>query len=414
MCQTVSRHPLITIEIAMSNTTAAQSFKLSTGGLFYTLLLKVRIIEEDKYHARRLILLFIGITWLTLLILSAIEGGLYEAGIGISFLTDINPHVRYLIVAPILLMAGQIIDPLVAGVIQHLKTSGLLPDNSHAEYSTAVDNLVRRRDSTGADIVIIIIALGVSWLAMPGYGETELGKVSTWLWTTEGKSLSVTPAGWWYILVAAPLSQVLLYRWFWRFLIWIGFLYRVSQIRLALLPTHGDLTGGLSILANGQFAFVVVFFAFGALLSSGVAHEMLVDGSTLKEMQPVIYGFVAISVVVMVAPLLLFTQDLVNAKRHGRREYGALGYRLSNAFDKKWNQEEAPMEQGKEILTAVDPSALADYNAIYETVSGMHAFPMKIRTIALLAVILYVPFAPLILIEIPFEEVLSRLLNTLA
>jgi len=157
MCQTVSRHPLITIDIAMSNTTSAQSFKLSTGGLFYTLLLKVRIIEEDKYHARRLILLFIGITWLTLLILSAIEGGLYEAGIGISFLTDINPHVRYLIVAPILLIAGQIIDPLVAGVIQHLKTSGLLPDNSHAEYSTAVDNLVRRRDSTGSDIVIIII-----------------------------------------------------------------------------------------------------------------------------------------------------------------------------------------------------------------------------------------------------------------
>jgi hypothetical protein len=141
---------------------------------------------------------------------------------------------------------------------------------------------------------------------------------------------------------------------------------------------------------------------------------MLVDDSTLKEMQPVIYVFVAISVTAVAAPLLLFTQQLINAKRHGRRQYGALGYRLSNAFDKRWNQEDAPMEQGKEILTAVDPSALADYNAVYETVSGMHAFPMKIRTVAIMAVILYVPFAPLILIEVPFEEVLSRLLNTLA
>jgi len=119
-------------------------------------------------------------------------------------------------------------------------------------------------------------------------------------------------------------------------------------------------------------------------------------------------------VAAIVVPLLLFTKQLINAKRHARRQYGALGYRLSNAFDKKWNMEEASMEQGKDILTAVDPSALADYNAVYETISGMHVFPMKVRTIAILAVILYVPFAPLILIEVPFNEVLTRLLNTLA
>lgn len=398
----------------MNEPTAAHSFHLSKGGLLHNLLLRMHIIEEGRYHTRRLIFLFIALTWLPLLILSAVEGNLYKAGTGVSFFTDLNPHVRFLISAPILILAGQIIDPLINAVIQHLKTSGILQEDSLAQYSAAQDNLMHRLDSNWSDIVIIVLAFLISDLAKPGYGDTELGNISTWLWSADTKNVSVTMAGWWYFLLAAPLAQVLLYRWLWRFILWISFLYRISKIKLSLLPTHGDLVGGAGILSAGQIAFVIVFLAFGTLLSSGLAHEMLVDGSSFKQAQPVIYGFVVFSVVALVAPLLLFTKQLITAKRRARRQYGALGYRLSNAFDKKWNQEEAPMEQGKDILTAVDPSALADYNAVHETINGMHIFPMKIKTIAILAVILYVPFAPLILIEVPLAEVLSRLLNALA
>ncbi len=398
----------------MNDSAPTPLFKPSTGGLFYALLLRTGIIEEGKYHTRRVILFFIGITWLPLLILTALEGSVYKTGAGVSFFTDINPHARFLIAVPILLLAGQIIDPLVGAVVQHIKTSGLLPESSRAQFTRALDNMTRRRDSIWPDIVIIVIAATISMLAKPGYGETELEKVSTWLWASDGNSLSISRAGWWYFLFAAPLAQIVLYRWIWRFIIWIGFLYHVSRTRLALLPTHGDLTGGLGILSNGQFAFVTIFLAFGTLLSAGLAHEMLVDGLSMKEANAIIYGIIIAQLIAIVAPLLLFTKQLFNAKRLGRRQYGALGYRLSNAFDKKWNQEEAPMEQGKDILTAVDPSALADYNAVYETISGMHIFPMKIRTIALMGIILAVPFAPLVFIEMPLNEVLQRILNALA
>jgi hypothetical protein len=66
----------------MSDTTAVQSFKFSKGGLFHTLFLQTHIIEEDKYHTRRVILVFIGLTWLPLLILAVIEGNLYKAATG--------------------------------------------------------------------------------------------------------------------------------------------------------------------------------------------------------------------------------------------------------------------------------------------------------------------------------------------
>jgi hypothetical protein len=398
----------------MSDSATTQLFKLSTGGLYYTLLLRFGIIKEGKYRIGRLILLFIAITWLPLFILAALEGNLYRTGVGISYFTDINPHVRFLIAIPILLFAGKIIDPLIGAVVQHIKTSGLIAESSRAQFSQALANMGRRRDSIWADIIFIFIAAIISTLARPGYGETELEKVSTWLWVSDGNDLSVTLAGWWYFILAAPLAQIVLYRWLWRYMIWIGFLYHVSRIKLALLSTHGDLTGGLGILFNGQFAFVVIFVAFGSLLSAGLANEMLADGSSMKEISPIIYGIVIAQLIVIVAPLLLFSKQLFNAKRQARRQYGALGYRLSKAFDNKWNREDAPMEQGKDILTAVDPSALADYNAIYETISGMHIFPMKIRTVGLVAIILAVPFVPLILIEVPLDEVLSRVLNALA
>ena len=397
----------------MNHASPAPPFKISGGGLYYNLLLQAGLIEEDQYHIKRFILVFIAVTWLPLLVLTLVEGSFYRSGIGLSYLTDINAHVRFLIAVPILIYAGRIIDPLVGGVVRHIEISGLLPESRRDQFAHALDAMTRQRNSIWADIIIIFIAAAVSILANPGYGETKLEKVSTWLWVVDDKNLSLTLAGWWYFLLAAPLAQIVLYRWIWRYMIWIGFLYDTSRLKLALLPTHGDLTGGLGILSNGQFAFVMIFVAFGCLLSSGLAHEMLVDGSSLKEVSPIIYGIIGFEVVLIVAPLLMFSRQLFTAKRLGRRQYGALGYRLSNAFDKKWNQDDAPLEQGKDILTAVDPSALADYNAVFETISGMHVFPMKIRTIVIMAVILAIPFAPLVLIEVPINEALSRLLNAL-
>ncbi len=45
-----------------------------------------------------------------------------------------------------------------------------------------------------------------------------------------------------------------------------------------------------------------------------------------------VIGFVAI----IYAPLFFFSKQLFMARRSGLNEYGSLGYKLSEAFQKKW------------------------------------------------------------------------------
>jgi hypothetical protein len=237
----------------------------------------------------------------------------------------------------------------------------------------------------------------------------SVGKdVSSWAWRITGESKRVRIAGWWYLLVSAPILQFLIYRWFWRFLIWIGFLYRVSRIRLAFQPTHSDLAGGLGILGSAQHAFGIVFVAVGAMMSSALAHDILLEGRKLIDVQPEVIIFVVLSVALIVAPLFLFSGQLFRAKGRALRSYGILQYGLSQDFSRNWI-----VDQGRDLVNSVQPSAMADYNVVYETVKGMRIVPIRPKGTIILALVLVAPFLPLVLTQISMREALQRLVQTL-
>ena len=48
--------------------------------------------------------------------------------------------------------------------------------------------------------------------------------------------MHLTPAGYWYVFVSVPLFQFILLRWYFRFLLWFWFLWRVSRLNLRLRP----------------------------------------------------------------------------------------------------------------------------------------------------------------------------------
>lgn len=192
-----------------------------------------------------------GVAWLLLLILSTLMDTFTGGEIGVPFLHDPGPYGKYLFALPLLVLADVIIDPLLASVVLHFKTSGILREEDQSRYDEAVLQVIRRRDSVLADIILIALVYTLSLSVIPGYSDSSLEQgVSTWLRTVTAEAHYLTPTGWWYILVSAPLLQFLLYRWIWRFLIWAGFLYRVSRIRLALQPTHPDLLGGLGRVSS--------------------------------------------------------------------------------------------------------------------------------------------------------------------
>jgi hypothetical protein len=372
-------------------------------------MLRTRLIEEDRYHEWRRIAVFVSLTWLPLFILSAIAGALTGGKPQLPFLFDPGPYGKYFFAIPVIVVADRIIDRLLATVVHYFETSGLLPNEARGRFRGALLELGRRRDSVWAELALILLALIISFSVLLGFSDMSVGKdVSSWAWRITGEGKRVTIAGWWYLLVSAPLLQFLIYRWFWRFVIWIGFLYRVSRIRLALHATHSDLAGGLGILGSAQTAFGILFVAVGAMMSSVLAHEILLEGRTWSQVQAEVAIFVAASVAVILAPLFLFSAQLFRAKGRALRDYGVLQYELSERFHKNWIA-----HQGKDLVDSAQPSAMADYNAVYETVRKMRIVPIKPKGAIILAAVLAAPFLPLVLTQISMREALARLVHTL-
>jgi len=136
-------------------------------------------------------------------------------------------------------------------------------------------------------------------------------------------------AGWWLGLISLPVFQFLLFRWYYRLVIWARFLWQVSRIKLNLLATHPDRHGGLGFVTVVNYAFAPLLLAQGVLLSGMIATRLLYTGARLADFKVDVLGLVAAVVFVILAPLLVFCPQLIEVKLRGRREYGALAQHTS-------------------------------------------------------------------------------------
>ena len=127
----------------------------------------------------------------------------------------------------------------------------------------------------------------------------------------------ITPAGWWYILVSLPFLYFFLLSWFWLFALWSWFLFRTSRLDLELTPTHPDRAGGLGFLGWGMASFGLVVLAVSAVLSGSLAREIIHANSSIDILKYHVIIFVVIVMVVLHAPLLVFTGRLGRCRFRG-------------------------------------------------------------------------------------------------
>jgi hypothetical protein len=369
--------------------------------------------ESPDFPIPAQILTTVVLLWLPLVLLSLFEGSLSGMKVAQPLMSDIVPHVRFLIAIPLLLVADLAIDPAIRSAIRDLESSGAIPSAELPRFQMALTRMRDARDSGWPDVMIVLLAFGFTWLFKPGYGDSALEAAATsWLWAVNDGDVRFSAAGWWYLLISGPMFQVILFRWFWRFFIWAAFLFRISRLPLTLRPTDPDLAGGLGYLGVAQQSFTAVFFAFATVASSTVAHDILSEGSTLRDASLEIIVLVIVLVVTIYAPLLLFSGQLFIARRAGLKEYGWLAYKLSEAFHEKWITEDKEAV-GKALLASTDASAMADYSATYDNVRSMRLVPATMRSVATVAGILLVPFLPLVLTEFSIQDLFNRLTDAL-
>jgi hypothetical protein len=376
-------------------------FSLILGGPLYQMFRRTHLTGPALELLRRRVLFFCVLCWVPLAVLSAIEGHLL-GGAKFSFLRDIETHVRFLISLPVLLLAEIPVHRRLRSAVKSLIERHVISPEELPKLYATIDSAIRMRNSVIAEVVLLVLVFtGGIWIWR---SEVALN-VASWYASPQGGQMHLTRAGFWFAFVSVPIFQFILVRWYMRMLIWFWFLLRVSRLRLQLLPAHPDRAGGIGFMGKSTIAFTPFLFAEGALLAGQIANRIFYTGQSLFSFKLTIIGFVAFFVTAILAPLLVFTPQLWDAKRDGLAKFGAFASEYVLDFDQKWLRRKGNDEQ---LLGSADIQSLADLGNSFAVVREMREIPFSTDDVMRLLAASVVPMVPLLLTIMPLEQLLTQ------
>ena len=386
-----------------------EDFSIVIGGPLFQALRRAHLAGDALQLVRRRIVAFALLTWLPLLVLSAVDGKAWGDVVAVPFLYDVDAHARFLIALPLLIVAEIVVYQRMRAIVAQFVTLGLVRGAVRERFDKAIASAMRLRNSVLAEVLLIVLVYGVGVLIVWRH-YAALG-TPTWYAMPEGGELRLQLAGWWYVLVSLPLFQFILVRWYFRLFIWARFLWQVSRLDLAYAPMHADRNGGIGFLSKIGYAFAPLLLAQGTLLAGMMANKIFFEGAALAAFKLEVFTFVVIMVGVVLAPLLVFVVPLARAKRAGLHDYGHLVKRYVDEFDAKWMR--GPATSSEPLVGSADVQSLADMANSFEVVRGMRLVPITRDTVLQLVIVTLLPVAPLLLTMISPEELLGQFVKIL-
>ncbi len=379
-------------------------FSLVLGGPIFQLFRKSRLTGDGLELLPRRLLIIVAMAWLPLLLLSLVGPATTSLG-QFSFLRDLEVHVRLLIALPVLVATELVVHSCLRLVVRAFVERRIVRIEDLDRFRNAISSAVRLRNSIPLEIGLIAVVYTVGlWL-----WQDRVALVNTTWYAMPGGHWNLTPAGLWYVFVSIPIFQFILLRWYMRLVIWFRFLWHVSNMHLHLIAAHPDRCAGLAFLGRSSYAFAPILFAQGALLAGLLASRVLYRGESVLSFKFEIIGFVLFFVIAIVAPLLMFTPRMAEARRKGLHEYGRLSQQYVEAFEQKWIVGDRPASE--QLIGTGDIQSLADLSNSYVVVRGMRVVPFGVDDIVRLIVATAAPLAPLLLTVFSPEELLMRVMK---
>jgi len=386
----------------------APDFSLVLGGPLYQLYLRSGLIRPSADLVERRILLFIVVAWLPLAILT-LAGGSAFGGVQVPFAFDLGVHARLLLALPLLIAAELIVHQRVQATVRQFVDRGIVAAADRARFDAIIASVMRLRNSAPIEIALAMAAITFGYWVWRERMAMQIGSWYVEIDAAGGGNL--TAAGWWYAFVSLNLFRFVLLRWYFRLLVWYVFLWRVSRLPLRLNPLHPDRAGGLGFIGNSVFAFIPLLVAQTAVLAGVIGNRILHEGAALPAFYMEIASAVALLMALVLAPLPFFVFQLARAKREGTREYGLLAMRYADAFRDKWLGGQHPA--GEPLIGSADIQSLADLAGAHDVLREMRVLPFSMQTIVRLAIVVALPYLPLVLAMIPLEELVGRFISKL-
>ncbi len=151
--------------------------------------------------------------------------------------------------------------------------------------------------------------------------------------------------------------------------------------------------------------------AQGSMAAGWIAGHLFFSGAHLLQFKLDLVAAVAVTVFIVLGPLLAFVPMMAEAKRLGLSAMGGFAMRYVGEFREKWlfrsqAANESPLGSG-------DIQSLADLGNSYAGLQQMRVLPFGSQTVLKLGVAVLAPVAPLSLTMISAEELVNRILELL-
>ena len=384
---------------------ALDDFSISKGGPINYALLKLGL----KMNQVKLLVAGLCFTWLPLVILTTIEGTLYS-GSPLPFLDDIAMQARILLALPMLIMIKAPIDYKSIAVLKYITGALLSPEDRSTFLTTTLRKCRALTSSILTDIILLLIVI-VATLSLVKSGVYSGLKIDTssWMASMTNGQQSLSLAGKWTVFISIPIFQFVMLRWLWKYIIWIYLLFRLSQTRLKLMPTHSDRAGGLGIIILAQRSYSMIFMALSIVLSGQLIAQLLQEPDSVIVIRNVVIAYVVLSLFLIICPLLFFIGKLLKTKHQGLFHLSNLGAELSRKFEDDWISKK-PIEERIEE-NPVDPSMLYDYESMYDLLQQFRIVPVTIRDVIGIGIPILLPFIPILFVLFSAGELFKKIIE---
>ena len=308
-------------------------------------------------------------------------------------------HARLLVAIPLLIVAEAVAHVILTRLIPVFVEARLVKPEDVPRFEAILARAVRLRE--GAAPWIIIVSLALAWAlagTLPGH--------PLWM-TNEAPWAARDFGGFWHAYVGRPIFLTLMLGWMWRLIILVIVFKGIAALDLALVPTHPDRAGGLGFVERCAGAFSLVAFAPAVVTAARWAHDAEFHGLDVHSLYPVMGTALAVTMLVFLAPYLLFAGPLVRARQQALLDYAALVTRHGGAVRSKWILGEA--KPNEPLLSAPEIGPVADTITLYDAVSRMRPVPIGVVGLLAIALPVALPFVGVLAVQVPVKDMLLQL-----
>jgi hypothetical protein len=373
----------------------SEEFHIGAGGPFH------RIERATKLDSlQRIVTFSLLVTWAPLIVLAVAQWFIshrFEP-----MLRDLSVHARLLVTLPLLFIADRVLDERCYEAVRQLFDQGFVPPDQQPRVRRILASAEHWRDSPLPEGVFLLLAIASGVASLTGLIAPG-GFVSGLAASTYG-AVRV-----WYALISLPIFQFVLWRSLFRWALWARVLFDLSGVPLRLSPGHADGRAGIAFLKRPTIAYcTVLLLAVSTALCAGWETQILLEGRKVDTLKPLFFAFLLIGAVIAFAPLLCFVPSLFRARRRGRLTYASLVTTYSRAFEKRWTTTSSPTD----LLGNADFQSMADLSSTFrDNVEKMQLVLFGARDCIALVLAAQIPGLPIMLSQLPANEVLKRILH---